>query len=70
MTKNKIKQLADFFYSSNSSDDVPIRISVVSGQFSGINLSKEAFIELFTIMNNSVDLATDLKNFWYKYAGE
>lgn len=70
MTKKKIQQLADFFYHSDNAEDVPVRLSVISGAYSGIDLSKQSFTELLTILNNSVDLATDLKDFWYKYAGQ
>lgn len=63
MTKEKIQQLAEFFYSSNSSDDVPLRLSVVTGQFSGLDLDKQDFIKLFEILNNSGDLKKDLLRF-------
>jgi len=67
MTKKKIKQLADFFYSSNSSNDIPLRISVVTGHFSGFDLSKESFSELFNILCTSVNIKKDLTSFLQKY---
>lgn len=67
MTNKKINKIADFFYSSNDANDIPIRLSIITGQYSGFDLSKEAFIELFKILNNSVDIKNDLKDFREKY---
>ena len=67
MTKYKIHKLADFFYSSDSSDDIPMRVSAITGQYSGFDLPKEAFIELLTILNESKTLRMDLKKFVDKY---
>jgi hypothetical protein len=67
MTKYKIHKLADFFYSSDSSDDIPMRISAITGQYSGFDLPKEGFIELLTILNRSKTLRTDLEKFVDKY---
>jgi len=69
MTKKKIQQLTNFFYSSNDVNDIPIRLSITTGYYSGFNLSKQSFIELLTILNNSVDLKEDLENFRDKYEG-
>lgn len=64
MTKERIKFLADFFYSSNSSNDIPCRISLTTGQFSGINLDhKDNFITLINILNKSNNLKEDLEKF-------
>lgn len=63
MTIKKIKQLADFFYSSNSAVDVPLRISCVTGQFTGFDLDRESFISLFKILAKSQNLKQDLAAF-------
>lgn len=63
MNKDRIKRLADFFYSSNSSIDIPLRLTITIGQFTGFDLSKTEFIRLMTILNNSEDLKTDLNLF-------
>ena len=63
MTKQRIQELADFFYSSNSSHDIPLRICCVTGQFAGFSLTKEGFIALFSILSKSRDLKKDLENF-------
>ncbi len=67
MNKNKIKQLSNFFYSSNEADEVPLRISAITGAYTGFDLSKEAFEELLELLNNSVNLKEDLRNFRQKY---
>lgn len=69
MTEKRIKELADFFYSSNNSDEVPIRIMAATGQFSGFDFSKVAFIELMKILNKSMNLKEDLLNFREEYGG-
>ena len=63
MTDKRIKQLADFFYSSNSSNDVPLRISCSTGRYSGIDLDREGFISLFIILCKSENLKKDLLDF-------
>jgi hypothetical protein len=63
MTKDKIQQLADFFYSSNDSNNVPLRLAITTGIYSGFDLQKDKFIKLFTILNNSKNLKKDLMNF-------
>ena len=60
---DRIKLVADFLYSSNSSKTVPLRISIVSGMFSGCDLTREEFIELMDILNNSINLKNDLNVF-------
>jgi hypothetical protein len=67
MTKKRIKKLADFFYSSDNSEDVPIRIMASSGQFSGFDFSKKGLIELLEILNKSENLKEDLLNFRNEY---
>ena len=69
MTIDKIKKIADFFYSSNEVDDIPLRLSVITGGYSGFDLSRDAFIELLTILNNSDNLKGDLEKFVDKYNG-
>lgn len=47
MTNKKIQEIADFMYSSNSSTDVPFRLSISTGQYAGFDLSKDDLITLF-----------------------
>lgn len=63
MTKKKIRQLADFFYSSDDSDAVPLRLAYVTGRYTGFDLDRGGFIQLFEILCNSHDLQKDLKLF-------
>ena len=63
MTKRRIQELADFFYSSDSSKDIPLRIACETGQYSGFSLDREEFISLFSILAKSKDLREDLKVF-------
>jgi len=63
MTLKRIKQLADFFYSSNSRADVPLRIACSTGRYTGIDLDRQGFISLFAILNRSKDLKKDLTGF-------
>ena len=63
MTDKQIKKLADFFYGSNNASDVPLRLAIVTGRYTGHDLNKDRFIELMTILNNSTDLKEDLLNF-------
>jgi len=67
MTFKRIRQLADFFYSSNSSADVPLRIACSTGRYTGIDLDRDEFIELFVILNGSNDLKKDLTDFLERY---
>lgn len=60
MTKKRIKQIADFLYSSSSIDDVPCRISITVGQFWGYDLDKKGLIRLLDILNKSDNLKEDL----------
>lgn len=63
MTNKRIKELADFFYSSNSAEDVPVRIAIASGMYSGADLNKDRFIELMIILKKSKNLKSDLLAF-------
>jgi len=67
MTLTRIKELADFFYASDSSNDVPLRLSCLTGRYTGIDLDKENFISLFVILNRSIDLKKDLAAFLEQY---
>ena len=67
MTLKRIRQLTDFFYSSDSSVDVPLRIACSTGRYTGIDLDKQEFISLFTILTRSNDLKKDLSNFMEQY---
>ena len=62
MAEERIKNLADFFYSSNSSLIVPCRLMLTFGM-AGQDLTKKQFIKLFSILNNSINLKKDLKKF-------
>ena len=70
MSKERIKDLADFFYSSDDCREVPLRLAVTSGRFVGFDLSKGEFVELFTILNGSVALREDLAVFLEKLKDE
>ena len=70
MNIQRINELADFFYSSNSSDDVPLRVTCITGRFTGFDLDQEDFIDLFTILNKSKNLKKDLAQFVEKINGE
>jgi len=63
MTKKRIKELADFFYSSDSSEDVPLRLCCETGRYTGFDLEREKFISLFSILARSKNLKEDLKVF-------
>jgi len=63
MTHERIKQVADFFYSSDDASDVPLRPAIITGQFSGADLSKRRCIQLLKILSDSEDLKSDLKHF-------
>lgn len=63
MTNKRIRELADFFYSSNSSNDVPLRISITTGQYSGNDLTPKEFVELMNILRESKNLKEDLQKF-------
>ena len=67
MTLKRIRQLADFFYSSNSSEDVPLRIACITGRYSGIDLDRQEFISLIAILSRSNDLRKDLAHFLELY---
>jgi len=63
MTKKRILQLADFFYSSDSVEEVPLRICCETGRYSGFSLDREKFVRLFTILTRSKSLKDDLQAF-------
>ncbi len=63
MTLKRIKELADFFYSSDSSKDVPLRLYCLCGQYDGFALTKQGFISLLSILVKSSDLKKDLTAF-------
>ena len=62
MTNQRIKKLAKFLYSSNSSNDVPLRISIITGMC-GYDLTEKDFCILMLILENSTDIKTDLRDF-------
>ncbi|MBA7534340.1 hypothetical protein ES705_26586 [subsurface metagenome] len=63
MNKKRMQELADFFYSSDDSKIVPLRISIITGRYGGADLTKEDFIKLLSILNNSDHLKEDLTGF-------
>ena len=63
MPLKRIKELADFFYSSDDSNEVPLRFACVTGRYTGFDLDREGFIALFTILSKSEDLKKDLAGF-------
>jgi hypothetical protein len=67
MTQKRIKELANFFYSSDESEEVPLRIAAVTGQYSGFDFDKNGCIKLLTIMNKSTNLKKDLELFCQEY---
>lgn len=61
--KNRVLELADFFYSSDDSNVVPLRIAIITGRYTGSDLTRENFIKLLSILNNSNNLKEDLIEF-------
>lgn len=52
MTNDQINKLADFMYSSNSSNDVPFRLSLSCGM-AGDDIDKEEFIKLMQFLSRT-----------------
>ena len=67
MDNKRIQQLADFFYGSDDSNSVPIRIMASTGMFGGFDFDKDGFTELLFILRDSVNLKDDLSKFREKY---
>jgi hypothetical protein len=63
INKKRIIELADFFYSSDNSEDVPLRLCCETGRYTGFNLDREEFISLFSTLAKSKDLKRDLEVF-------
>jgi hypothetical protein len=63
MNKERMQKLADFFYSSDDSNVVPLRISIITGRYGGADLNRENFTKLLFILNNSDHLKEDLTGF-------
>jgi len=63
MNKERVLELADFFYSSDDSNVVPLRIAIITGRYTGSDLTKENFVKLLFILNNSDHLKKDLIKF-------
>lgn len=63
MNKKRMQELADFFYSSDDSKMIPLRIAIVTGGYTGTDLTKENFVKLLSILNNSKNLKEDLNKF-------
>lgn len=47
-----IKKLVEFLYSSDNSNDIPFRLSLLSGQYTGWDLNKEQCQKLLSLLNN------------------
>ena len=69
MTRDRILELVNFFYSSDTSADVPCRIALTFGM-SGVDLSADDLIEFLTILSNSSNLKSDLRTFIEKMETE
>jgi len=67
MTKERIQEVADFFFSSDSQKDVPLRLSISVGEFRGYDLDPTDCVELLTILAESQDLKGDLSQFLSRY---
>jgi hypothetical protein len=63
MTNKRIQELAEFFYQSDNSNDVPLRLAITTGMYSGADLSKDRFIQLMIILKKSQNLKRDLLAF-------
>ena len=63
MTLKRVKVLADFFFSSESTRDIPLRISCVTGRYTGFDLERAEFESLFKILSKSQNLRKDLAGF-------
>ena len=62
MTASRIKQIADFLYSSDKANVVPFRVSIGTGMY-GYDLNYKQFIKLMTIFSRSINLKDDLLSF-------
>ena len=62
MTNKRIKELADYFYSSNSSSDVVFRLSLSFGM-GGCDMSYSQFVNLMEILSRSDNFIDDLNVF-------
>lgn len=60
MTNKRIQELAEFFYHSDNSYDVPLRLAITTGMYSGSDLNKNRFIQLMKILKKSQNLKRDL----------
>lgn len=63
MNRERVQELANFFYSSDDSNIVPLRIAIITGGYTGADLTEENFIRLLFILNNSDHLKEDLNKF-------
>jgi len=53
MTQEQIDKLCDFLYSSNDSDKVPFRLSIMKGQFCGWTLTRPQCDYLLRLISDS-----------------
>ena len=61
MRKERIEELVEFFYSSNSSKKVPCRLSLTFGM-GGADLTKDGLRDLLYILSFSLNIKKDLQN--------
>jgi len=67
MTEERIREVVDFFYSSDNQDDVPLRLSICISDFRGFDLDPEDCVDLLTILTESQNLKDDLAQFLLRY---
>jgi len=65
----RLIEVADFLYSSNSAEDIPLRITMSRGM-AGWDLTKDEFIELIFIFLCSEELEEELWDFVNRKIGE
>uniref|UniRef100_A0A6M3IDI5 Uncharacterized protein n=1 Tax=viral metagenome TaxID=1070528 RepID=A0A6M3IDI5_9ZZZZ len=61
--KNRIKEIADFFYPSYNPNSMPLKISLMYGRHGKCDLTKKQFIKLMNIFNTSIDMRRDMDIF-------
>jgi hypothetical protein len=66
MTKERIEELANYFYDRESPR---CRLSVIQGM-SGFDLSRQAFVRLLTVLSNSYELDSELEYFIQTYSSD
>ena len=62
MTNQRIKQVVDFLYSSNTAKKVPFRICLSCGM-GGFDINKAQCAELLQILSTSINIKKDCAKF-------